>query len=75
MVVAQSLHRMTGAKTGCPGPLEVEAAKLAGNVDHFPDKEKAGHFLCFHGFCGKFAGIDSASGDFRFSVTFRRLRV
>ena len=61
-------HRLSRAKSGRPGPLEVEAAELAGDVNHFTDEEKAGNFSRLHGRGGKFVSIDTTCRDFRFSV-------
>src|ERR1039458_4012072 len=69
-------HQARAAQnTPPPPPLEVEAAELAGDVDHFSDEKKAGHFSGCHGLGRKFAGIDAARGDFRFSVTLSSFRL
>ena len=71
----KSSHCLSGAESGRPGPLEVETAELAGDVDDFSDEKKAGHFSRLHGLGREFVGIDAARGDFRFSVTLRRFRL
>src|ERR1035437_8760885 len=68
-------HRLSGTKSGRPGPLEIEAAELAGYVDDFSDEKKAGHFSRLHGLGREFAGVDAARRDFGFSVTLRRFRL
>lgn len=59
-----------GGGGGGPSPLEIEAAELTGDVDNFADEEQAGDEARFHGFTRKLAGVDAASGDFGFGVTF-----
>jgi len=55
---------------GGPGPLEIETAEVAGDVDDFADEIKARDFAGFHRFAGEFAGVDAAGGDFRFGIAF-----
>ena len=50
--------------------MEVEAAKMAGDVDYFADKKEAGDAARFHGFAGEFAGVDASGGDLRFFKAF-----
>ena len=57
-----------------PGPLEVIAAEVAGDVDDFSNKVKAGRFAGFEGLGGKFAGIHAAERDFGFFVADRSAR-
>ena len=64
------LEGAAGGGTGGPGPLEVEAAQVSGDVNHFTDKKKAGYAARLHGFAGKFAGVDAACGDFCLLVAF-----
>ena len=64
------LQGAAGGGAGGPGPLEVEAAQVAGDVDNFADEEEAGDFARFHGFAGEFVGVDAAGGDFGFFVAF-----
>src|SRR5260221_1429171 len=73
--ITNSSHRLSGAKSGRPRPLEIEAAELPGDVDHFSDEKQTRHFLRFHGLGREFAGIDAARRDFRFSVTLGRFRL
>ena len=65
-----SLQRSSRRCARGPGPLEVEAAEVAGDVDDFADEEQAGNFAAFHGFGGEFVGVDAAAGDFGFFVAF-----
>ena len=44
---------------------------MSSNVDDFADEEEAGNESGLHGLAGKFAGVDTASGDFGFLVAFR----
>ena len=55
---------------GGPGPLEIEAAELARDVDDFADEEQAGNQARFHGFAGKLTRVDATCGDFGFGVAF-----
>jgi len=64
------LEGATGGGGGGPGPLEIEAAEVAGYVDDFADEEEAGDFAGFHGFAGEFGGVHAAGGDFGFFVAF-----
>jgi len=64
------LERAAGGCGGGPGPLEIEAAEVAGDVDDFADEEEAGDFAGFHGFAGEFGGVDAAGGDFGFFIAF-----
>ncbi len=64
------LEGLGGGVGAGPGPLEVEATEVAGDVDDFTDEEEAANFRGFHGFAGKSAGIHAASGDFGFFVAF-----
>src|SRR5208282_5374944 len=54
--------------TGRPGPLEIEATEMAGDVDDFADEKQAGDFAALHGFGGELVGGDTAGGDFGFLV-------
>lgn len=51
--------------------MKIEAAELAGDVDDFANEEQTSSQARFHGFAGKFAGVDPAGGDFGFDVAFR----
>ena len=62
------LHRAAGGGARGPGPLEVESAEVAGDVDDFADEVEAGHAAALHGLCGKRAGADAACGNFGFVV-------
>jgi len=64
------LERAGGGSRGRPGPLKIETAEMAGDVDDFADEEKAGDESGRHGLAGELAGIDTAGGDFGFFVTF-----
>ena len=57
-----------------PCPLEVVAAKPAGNVQHFPDKLQALYFITFHGFGRNFMGIHAAHGHFSSAIALRAIR-
>src|SRR5208337_4660552 len=67
---ARALHGAAGGGCGGPGPLEVEAAEVAGDVNDFADEEEAGDFARFHGFAGEFVGVNAADGDFGFVEAF-----
>src|SRR5882724_4565614 len=64
------LEGAAGRGGGGPGPLEIEAAEVAGDVDDFADEEEAGDFAGFHGFAGQFGGVDATGRDFGFFVAF-----
>jgi hypothetical protein len=64
------LEGAAGSGGGGPGPLEIEAAEVAGDVDDFADEEEAWDFAGFHGFAGEVGGVDAAGGDFGFFVAF-----
>jgi hypothetical protein len=55
---------------GGPGPLEIESAEVASDVDDFADEEEAGGFAGFHGFAGEVGGVNAPGGDFGFFVAF-----
>ncbi len=61
-------------KSRCPGPLEVEAAEVAGDVEDFADEIEARYVAGFHRFRRKVLRIDAACGDFRRAETLRPLR-
>jgi len=66
-------HLLEGASRsggGGPGPLEIETAEMAGDVDNFADKEETGDSLRLHGFAGEFASVYAAGGDLGFFVAF-----
>lgn len=71
---SSGLDRLPRAEPGCPGPLEVEAAEVAGDIDDFTDEVKARHSAAFHAFGGEFVCVHAAGGDFGFGVTFIALR-
>ena len=50
--------------------MKIETTEMPGDVDDFADEVEAGDFSRFHGFAGKFARVDAAGGNFRFSVAF-----
>ena len=64
----------TGGGGRGPGPLKIEAAEVAGDVDNLTDEEEAGNETRFHGFAGEFVGVHAAGGDFGFFVAFRASR-
>src|SRR5271166_1196224 len=71
MLIFRNGCRSEGAAGGGgrgPGPLEIEAAEVARNVNDFTDEEEPGNSARFHGFAGKFAGVNATGGDFRFVV-------
>ena len=45
----ESLNSLTGGVAAGPGPLEVVAAEVAGDVHDFADEIQAGLFAGFHG--------------------------
>src|SRR5450631_2781851 len=67
---ADSLQRSARCSARCPGPLEVEAAKVARNVHDFTDEKQAGDLTAFHRFGGEFIGVDSAASHFRLFIAF-----
>ena len=56
--------------SGGPGPLEIEAAEVAGDVDHFSDEVETWDVAGLHGLGGETGGIDATGGDFGFFVAF-----
>src|SRR5271167_4301218 len=66
-----SLQRSARRHARGPGPLEVEAAEVAGHVHDFADEVKTGNFAASHRFGGQFVGIDAAGGDFGFLAALR----
>jgi len=61
---------VAGGNGGGPGPLKVEAAEMAGDVDGFSYEEEAGYGSRFHGSGVEPRGIDAACCDFRFFKSF-----
>ena len=57
-------QRASGGGTGGPGPLEIVAAEMAGDVDDFADEVEAWDLAGFHGFGVEFVGINASGGDF-----------
>src|SRR5690606_1968571 len=47
-----------------PGPLEVETAQVAADVEHLADEVQPRRFQRLHGLRGDFAGIQAAQGHF-----------
>ena len=64
------LEGASGGGTGGPGPLEIVAAEMAGDVDDFTDAVEAGDFACCHRFGVEFVGINASGGDFGFFEAF-----
>ena len=64
-----------GGGTAGPGPLEVEAAEVAGDVDDFADEVEARDVAGFHGSGGELVGVDAAGGDFGFLKAFGAVRI
>jgi hypothetical protein len=60
------LDRSAGSHSRGPGPLEVEAAEVAGHVDYFADEMETGDVACFHGAGLKIVGIHAACSYFGF---------
>ena len=58
-----------------PGPLEVEATKVAGDVDYFADKIEAGDGACFHGAGLNPFSVYTSYGHFCFGEAFRAGRI
>ncbi len=44
------LDRLAGGNAGGPGPLEIVAAEVAGDIHHLTDEEEAGLIMHLHGF-------------------------
>lgn len=63
-------HGAAGGGGGGPCPLEVEAAKVAGDVDDFSDEVEAGDGAALHGLRGEHGGADAAGGDFGLLIAF-----
>ena len=57
-------HRAASGGGGSPGPLEVEATEVAGDIDHFSDEIEAGDGAALHGLRGECGGAYAAGGDF-----------
>src|SRR5437588_12065289 len=66
----RQLYSLPSAVTRTTGPLEVEAAKMARDIDHLTDEIKTGHFAALHALGGEFVSADAASGDLSFSIAF-----
>src|SRR5882724_2473708 len=65
------LRRLTCTISGSPCPLEVESAKMSGDVDYLADEVQSRHLAALHRLGRKFVGIDAACGHLSFAVTFR----
>lgn len=68
--LARALERAGGSGGRCPGPLEIEAAQVAGDVDDFAYEKESGDETRFHGFTGEFASVNAAGGNFGLFVAF-----
>src|SRR5580704_16445958 len=68
--VRASSQSASGSGGGSPGPLEVETAKVAGDIDNFADEKQPANFSAFHGLAGQLSGVDAARCDFGFFVAF-----
>ena len=66
MILSDKSQRPSGRRAGGPSPLEVESAKMTGDVDNFPDEEEAGDLAALHRFRGQFVRVHAAGGDFGF---------
>lgn len=55
-------ERQAGGVGAGPGPLEVEAAQLAGDVQHLADEEQARHRLGLEGLGGHRVRVQAAQG-------------
>ncbi len=67
---AAALQSTAGSGGAGPGPLEVEAAEVAGDVDYFANEKETGDFAGFHGFAGELVGIHATHSYFGFFETF-----
>ena len=50
--------------TRCPGPLEIEAAQVTGDIDGFADEVQSAKGRCLHGPGRQAVGIHTAEGHF-----------
>ena len=51
-VAIKHSRKLPGDPAGAPGPLEIEAAEMTGDIHHFADKIESGHLFGFHGLGG-----------------------
>src|SRR5512147_1764308 len=59
----RGLERLRGGVRAGPGPLEIIAAKPAGDVDRFADGEEPGNALCLHRLRRQFGSANAADRD------------
>src|SRR5512140_2201734 len=64
---------LSGAESRGPGPLEVEAAEVAGHVHHLADKVESRDGAAPHGLGVELGGVDAAGGDLGLFVSFGAL--
>src|SRR5688572_27200584 len=61
-------HAASRDRSARPGPLEIETADAAVDVENFSGEEKSGTDFRLHGPEIDFFKIDPAGGDFRFGI-------
>ena len=62
---------LPSSKSARPSPLEIIAAKPAGDIHDLADEVQAGHLFGFHGLLVKLIGRNAAKRHFRRAVAFR----
>src|SRR5438094_808 len=55
---------------GCPGPLEIKSAEMAGHVNDFSDEKQSWNLSTFHCFTRKLIRVHTACRHFRLLVAF-----
>ena len=75
MVVGPDRIVLPRGMAGCPGPLKIESAQMAGHVHYLADYIKPGCFLGFHGCRGKLIGVDASRGHLGGPIPFRADRM
>ncbi len=63
------------SRAGGPGPLEIEAAEMPGDVDHFSDEIEPRNVAALHGPRAQLRCVDSARGDLGLFVAFGSRRI
>jgi hypothetical protein len=68
------LYKLTRRVSRRPSPLKIEAAQVAGDVQHFADEIESWGFPGLEGLRGKLLGIHAADGDFGFFIALGAVR-